>query len=257
MTSTLLRRTTTRVLAIALLPAAFAVGQVYDDVGPSAAEVADTHQRVAEQPAEPGYAGRWVGHTYTAEHGVTRLLSAGYRAHGNFWFTVAATGDITGYAVVSYAPMVSVAGANGVLSYAKSVGVAAIGALPLSLPGFGSLVASMELGKLVGFQGYYSNPMPTKAGPITGRLHGGQLSLRWRDGKQKELPLKIYADYLKHNEKVADRGYRTKTPWPGEAEVTHTPGRWRAVMRDTDRSAGDDVSKASTAVWSVHKVGAR
>lgn len=194
---------------------------------------------------------RWEGTIHATKTRSHPWLDAGYRARGDFWFTVAEDGTVTGHAAVAYEPIVDLSGANDILGYAQSVGAATLGAIPL--PVGSGVLASVAVDGLLGFSYTTPNPQPTQEGTITGSLRKGELSLDWDDAEPLDIPVEFYTNYVDGDEPLTEDSFPVDSPWPGAAEVREQEETPHAVAQADDQEADGDVTESTSTYWGAHR----
>lgn len=107
--------------------------------------------------------GFWTGTTHSAVFRGSSLLAAGYTSRGDFWFTVDEDGQVEGYAVVVYEPTFNVDGMNAALDTIKSLGAAAVGAIPVVIPMLDGIGTSEEIAS----NSLVTDPLWPTAGTVT------------------------------------------------------------------------------------------
>jgi hypothetical protein len=197
-------------------------------------------------------AASWSGTAHGKIERSTRLVSGGTSWQGNFWFTTGRGGTVRGHAVVGYEPSVNVSGLNNAIAYAKAVVSGALGAVGgLGVLGsFASQIGTQSLGLIVGAGVSFKQAMAVREGPLTGRLSGGRLSLRWK--RPSGIPYDISLQYVGTSERIGGGTAALPSPFKGAAQVTN--GRHAVSVSQPQPSTGG-VTETNGSYWVANRVG--
>lgn len=192
-------------------------------------------------------AATWSGSTYSKVVRSNRVVSAGYTAHGDYWFHVGRGGAVRGHAVVAYEGSLDTDRINAFVSYIKSAAGVVVGGLPLVGP-IAGLIATNEI---IGVRGSFDRPAEIREGDISGSMSHGRLSLRWAGSGPKGLPFRVTLAELHHDKQIAHATIPVETPWRGSAAVSG--GAATAVFQ-----GGGGLKSATlkrSGYWTAHRIG--
>jgi hypothetical protein len=181
----------------------------------------------------------------------SRLVSGGSSWQGSFWFTTGRGGRVRGHAVVAYEPSVNVSGLNNAIAYAKAVVSGALGAVGgLGVLGaFAGQIGTQSLGLIVGAGVSFKQAMAVREGPLTGRLNGGRLTLRWK--RPSGVPYDISLQYVASSERIGGGTAALPSPFRGAARVTN--GRHAVSVSQPPPGTGD-VTETNGSYWMADRV---
>jgi hypothetical protein len=175
------------------------------------------------------------------------LLSGGASWRGEFWFTTDRNGGVRGQAVVGYEPSVDVTGLNSAIGYIRDVAAGAIGLLQ---PPFGTVVSTVGVSQIVGTGVRFHESMAVRRGRISGRLHGGKLTLKW-DGHLADIPYDINFRLATGSEKIGGGALGLPSPFAEDAQVTN---RRHAVASTQSDSKPGGVTQLVGSYWVAHRM---
>ncbi|MCJ8506255.1 hypothetical protein MRU69_15560 [Kocuria flava] len=179
-------------------------------------------------------------------------MSFGYDTRGDYWFTVDDRGNVSGYAVVVYQPVADVSGINTKINKVQALGTSLTG---LAGP-IGGLLGNLAITEsLHGVEVDWSEPLPTRQGPITGTAGPNGITLEWATEQTNPLQMTVSLRYTEKIEHVAEQqAFPVDSPWQGRASMVDGPGQM-VVSTGNAPSTSDDVKIAKAWSWSAHRTG--
>lgn len=192
-------------------------------------------------------ASTWSGSTYWKVQRSSRVLSAGYTAHGDYWFHVGRRGAVRGHAVVAYEGNLDTDRINVFVSYMKSAAGVVLSGLPVIGP-VANLIATNEI---IGLRGSFDRPAEIRQGAISGSMHNGRLSLDWAGAGPKGLPFRMVLAELHHDKRLIHATIPVETPWRGSGHVTR--GGATAVFQGDRRLPGGTLKRSG--YWTARRIG--
>lgn len=196
--------------------------------------------------------GFWRGSGHTKRIGNLDWIQVISEYHTNFWFTVDGSGNVDGYAVVTYDIALDDRRLSGALAWANAASNSAVNLLP----GIGSVLgANVALSEVVGMRTSYEEPLAVRAGTIGGRLNGSRLELYWAE-QPAEIPFTTYRVYPMKEEVISRGSTPAYSPWnaPGITQEV-APGQWQAIVTPIDAQQAKGNGKvAISAFWQAYQV---
>jgi hypothetical protein len=192
-------------------------------------------------------AATWTGEAHGKVLRSTRLVTGGTNWRGSLWFKTNRDGAVHGYAVVAYEPVVDVGGLNNAIGYVKTVGSTAVGLLGP----FGSAASGAVLGQVVGAGVSFKSALAIRRGPLTGRLKGNKLTLRWK-AELPGIPYDVNFVLASGTERIGGGEAALGDPFESEAQRV---GRG-AVVSTSESSTQPEggVTRLSGSYWAAHRV---
>lgn len=204
----------------------------------------------AEDEKPGAFAGTWSGVSHShRSHTLEGFMTVGYNARGDFWFTVDNDGKVSGYAVVVYQPVTDVSGVNAKINAVKAVGSASLGILgPMGLP------ANISVLSMVGVEVNWSEPLPTRQGPITGTAGADQISLKWATEQPDSLKATVSLVQIdRPGEPLSEQAFPADSPWPAAGSAVG--GGQQVASTGNKPSTNDNVKIATAWSWAAHRTG--
>jgi hypothetical protein len=191
-------------------------------------------------------AATWTGTAQGKMLRSNRLVSGGTSWRGSLWFTTTRSGAVRGYAVVAYEPVVDVSGLTNAIGYVKTVGSTAVGLLGP----FGSAASGAVLGQIVGANVSFKSALAIRRGPLSGRLDGRRLRLRW-DTKLRGIGYDIQLVLASGTENIGKGEAALQSPFQGAADLVD--GR-NAVYAHEPNPKGGAVKELMGSYWTANRV---
>jgi hypothetical protein len=188
----------------------------------------------------------WTGSAHGKIVRSNRLVNSGTTWRGHFWFRTNGNGAARGRAVVGYEPSVDASGLNSAIAYVKSAAGTALGLLGP----FSSAASGVGLARIVGVGASFGSAMAVRRGPLSGRLKGDRLTLRW-DTKLAGIPYDINLQLVSGSKRIGGGRATLQSPFTGPADLFD--GR-DAVYTSESRSTDGGVTQTIGSYRVAHRI---